>query len=213
MRGLRTTRTLVGIVAAVLLEFPAWATAAPPLPPAPNFDWRRVATHTDLLRIHDWRDAFVKGLMAAKAAGFSDEITREGALLEPDAALDTLKLPAGRYRCRTIKLGSRDGRSPRYVANSAIDCGVTGEGAVMGFAEVSGMQRPTGLLFKDGDHRRIFLGTMTLGDERRAMHYGQDDDRDLAGSLERIGTSRWRLVLPYPRFESLVDVVELVPSN
>ncbi len=38
-------------------------------------------------------------------------------------------------------------------------------------------------------------------------------DRDMAGVLERIGERRWRLVLPYPRFESLLDVVELVPTE
>jgi hypothetical protein len=34
----------------------------------------------------------------------------------------------------------------------------------------------------------------------------------LAGYIERIGDKRWRLVLPYPRFESLLDVVEIVPA-
>ena len=41
----------------------------------------------------------------------------------------------------------------------------------------------------------------------------QDATRDVAGVVERIGPQRWRLVLPYPRFESLIDVVELVPKT
>jgi hypothetical protein len=57
------------------------------------------------------------------------------------------------------------------------------------------------------------LGTLTLGDEPRAMPYGVDAQRDLAGFVERIGPARWRLVLPYPPFESQLDVIELVPSS
>ena len=60
--------------------------------------------------------------------------------------------------------------------------------------------------------RLVFLGTLALGDETRAMQYGQDETRDVAGYLERIGPQRWRLVMPYPHFESLTDVMELVPA-
>ena len=58
----------------------------------------------------------------------------------------------------------------------------------------------------------IFLGTMVLGDEKRALEYGRDSARDMAGALERVGERRWRLILPYPRFESMMDVIELVPA-
>jgi hypothetical protein len=34
------------------------------------------------------------------------------------------------------------------------------------------------------------------------MQYGRDEDRDVAGFVERIGPNRWRLVMPYPHFES-----------
>lgn len=178
----------------------------------PVTDWRRVATPSDVSRLHDWRDAFVQGLSAARTAGFAGEIAREGALLDPDAGLDAANLPAGRYRCRTIKLGSKGGAST-YAVGSAADCRVTDEGEVQSLSEINGMQRPTGLLFAGDGRRRVFLGTMMLGDETRPMQYGQDDGRDMAGAVERIGASRWRLVLPYPRFESIVDVVELVPSS
>jgi hypothetical protein len=45
------------------------------------------------------------------------------------------------------------------------------------------------------------------------MDYGRDANRDMAGIVQRIGPRRWRLVLPYPHFESLLDVVELVPVD
>ena len=60
--------------------------------------------------------------------------------------------------------------------------------------------------------RQVFLGTLVLGDEQRAMQYGRDPDRDVAGFVEKIGPNRWRLVMPYPAFESLTDVLELVPA-
>jgi hypothetical protein len=34
----------------------------------------------------------------------------------------------------------------------------------------------------------------------------------MAGALERIGPYRWRLILPKPHFESMMDVIELVPG-
>jgi hypothetical protein len=61
--------------------------------------------------------------------------------------------------------------------------------------------------------RRVFLGTLVLGDETRAMQYREDPDRDVAGFIERIGDNRWRLIMPKPQFESQLDVMELVPSS
>jgi hypothetical protein len=52
-----------------------------------------------------------------------------------------------------------------------------------------------------------------LGDERRALQYGQDEQRDVAAYVERIGPSRWRLLMPQPHFESRFDVMELVPQG
>ena len=48
--------------------------------------------------------------------------------------------------------------------------------------------------------RQVFLGTLVLSDERRALQYGQDETRDVAGFVERIGPNRWRLVMPQPAF-------------
>ena len=52
-----------------------------------------------------------------------------------------------------------------------------------------------------------------FGDEIRALGYARDAGRDVAGALERVGPQRWRLILPYPRFESTLDVVELIPAS
>jgi hypothetical protein len=79
-------------------------------------------------------------------------------------------------------------------------------------SRLDGPQRPTGLIFADTDARAILLGTMVFSDETRPLDYGRDAGRDMAGAVERIGHRRWRIVVPYPRFESTLDVVELVPA-
>lgn len=176
-------------------------------------DWRSVVTRGDMDRLHGWRDAFVAALGQARTRGFDSAIAREGVLLQPDAALADVAMPGGRYRCRTIKLGAKASGNLPYVAYPAFDCFVTEEGEVASFAKLSGSQRPVGLVFPGDTRRRIFVGTLMLGDERQALDYGRDADRDMVGTFERIGEKRWRLVLPYPRFESLTDVVELVPAT
>lgn len=200
-------------IAAVLLITGGVAAARKPV----STDWRAVATSSDTTRLHDWRDAFVKALNEARAAGKRAELVREGALLAPDVALVDPLPPPGDYRCRTIKLGNgrRDtgsGSDLGLIAYPAFNCRVAREGDVSSLVKLNGSQRFVGLMFHGGDRREVFLGTMTLGDETRSLQYGRDPDRDMAGAVERIGPRRWRLILPYPRFESTLDVVELVPA-
>lgn len=120
-------------------------------------------------------------------------------------------LPNGSYRCRIIKLGARTPGLPHFVAYPAFDCRVTQDGAVQYFAKLGGSQRPMGRIYRAEAMRSVFLGTLVLGDESRPMRYGSDPDRTLAGWVERVAPSRWRIILPAPRFESKMDVIELVP--
>ena len=176
-------------------------------------DWKHVVTIDDLNRLRHWRVAFVAALREARASGQGAQIDREGALLLPDAGFDTVALASGHYRCRVIKLGAKGSGMASFTPYPAFDCRVTDEGEVSSFEKVGGSQRPVGLIFDDGAARKIFLGTMMLGDETRPLEYGRDATRDMAGALQRIGDKRWRLILPYPRFESVMDVVELVPAG
>lgn len=175
-------------------------------------DWKRVVTDEDMDRLRNWRVAFVKALDEANAAGQGAKIAREGALLMPDAGMQDVSLPSGRYRCRVIKLGSVVAGVAPFTPYPAFDCLVNDEGEVSSFAKIGGSQRPVGLMFDDGDYRKIFLGTMMYADETRPLEYGRDATRDMAGAVQRIGEKRWRMILPYPRFESVMDVIELVPA-
>jgi hypothetical protein len=175
-------------------------------------DWRQVATQHDRDRLRDWRKSFANGLAAARASGHAAEIAREGALLDPDAALGGGPIPNGAYACRVIKFGAKSAGLLDYVSYPAFACRIDQERDLQGFAKVTGSQRQVGLIFPNDPLRQVFLGTLVLGDEREAMQYGQDQTRDVGGYVERIGPSRWRLVMPSPAFESQIDVMELVPS-
>ena len=181
-------------------------------PPVAN--WRNVATSSDRERLRNWRDAWTKGLTAARTSNGA-EIAAEGQLLDPDLALTEPAPPAGDYRCRTIKIGARSDGLLNYVAYPAFKCRIepAGPEGSMGFIKLTGSQRPIGRLFPDSARRMIFLGTNQLGDEKGIMRYGRDTDRDMIALLERIGDRRWRMVFPYPHFESVVDVIELVPFS
>jgi hypothetical protein len=177
----------------------------------PASDWRAVATKEDRARLRDWRTAFTSALAAARASGHSADIAREGSLLDPDSAIGG-PIPDGAYRCRVIKVGAKSEGMLDYVAYPYFRCEVRQKGAVQSFAKLNGSQRQVGLVFPNDQLRQVFLGTLMLGDESRAMEYGVDPGRDVAGFVERIGPQRWRLIMPYPNFESQIDVMELVPA-
>ncbi len=186
----------------------------PQLADAPPPDWRTIATGHDRERLREWRTAWVEALRKVQASGQSLALSREGALLQPDAAIEWQAPPPGDYGCRVIKMGAKQPGLLDYVAYPSFTCRIRPEDEMLGFAKLSGSQRPVGhLLPMTGQPRMVFLGTLQLGDERRSLEYGHDRERDMAGFVERIGERRWRLVFPYPAFESTIDIIELVPRS
>ncbi|WP_062179170.1 DUF4893 domain-containing protein [Sphingopyxis sp. C-1] len=192
----------------------------PPVPPSSadvptdaTGTWRATATDADKERVRGWYSGWQAALADARAKGFGADIDREGLLLQPAAALPNPHLPAGDYRCRTIKIGAQGRSSLSYVAYGWFRCRGAPEQGLSSLTKISGSQRPVGLIFPDNLKRQIFLGTLELGDEKMAVNYGSDRMRDMAGLVERIGDNRWRLVLPAPAYESLLDVIELVPAS
>ena len=184
------------------------ATSARPNPEAP---WRAIATEEDRERLRGWHKAWDEALPSAREVAAA-AIDADTLLFDPDRALPDAAIPAGNYRCRTFKLGAAGTAMRDFTAYPAFDCVVAKEGDVDRFNQVNGVQRPVGLLFRESQSRSIFLGTLILGDEKSPLRYGLDHQRDMIGYVERIGDKRWRLVLPYPRFESKLDIIELVPA-
>ena len=208
-----TMKLFLSVLAVTLLSACAVMRAPNQVISQPARDWHAVVTQDDRARLRDWRSSFVAALKSARAAGHSADIQREGGLLEPDAAIPGGPIPNGMYRCRVIKLGAKSRGLLDYVAYPYFSCRVQQERELQGFAKVTGSQRPIGLIFPGDAVRQVFLGTLVLGDEDRAMQYGRDRERDVAGFVERIGPNRWRMVMPEPHFESRMDVMELVPAK
>ena len=206
MRAAFLAAALLGCSSCTVLEqpsglIPRWTTA-----------WKEVATGDDRQRLADWRTNFVSALDAARKSGHAADVAREGVLLEPDAALGPPGLPDGIYRCRVIKLGAKtDSGGLPYVSYPPFTCRVKPDRSLRRFNKLDGSQRYVGLIFPGDPIRQVFLGTLVLGDETRALQYGQDQLRDVAGYVERIGPNRWRILMPKPHFESQFDVMELTP--
>ena len=183
------------------------------LMPRSTTAYRQVISEDDRVRLRDWRTSFEEGLSAARKAGHGAEIDREGPLLDPDSAFPGPAIPNGLYRCRLIKLGARAPGNLVYASYPGFTCRVRQERSLQRLAKLDGSQRYVGLIFPGDAIRNVFLGTLALGDESHVLQYGQDEQRNVAGHVERIGANRWRLVMPQPHFESRLDVMELVPQG
>jgi hypothetical protein len=209
------TALLTALAAALVLSGCAYTEGVTGTPAGANPDqelptyWQAIATEHDRWRISRWRRSFTEGIADASAGGHAADVAAQGTLLRQDAALADPRPPIGDYRCRFVKLGSQATLSLNYVAYPWFRCRVDEDVDVLRFRKLDGSQRPIGTLYPDNRLRMIFLGVLQLGDETRAHVYGRDDGRDMAGVFERIGEDRWRIVFPYPRFESLVDVMEI----
>ena len=187
------------------------------VPVGAGSDWRAVATEADRDRIRHWRDAWIDALAQANR-DHEAAIAAGGALFEPDAALAGAPPPAGDYACRTVKLGHPPRGTPAagtldYVDYPAVRWRIAEVDGRLHFTKLTGSQRPVGTIFPDNGRRMIFLGTLVIGDETRALRYSRDRERDMIGIIERVGDNRWRLVFPRPNFESMLDVIELTPSR
>lgn len=175
-------------------------------------DWRTVATDGDTARLTRLDDAWREALSEARAAGFGAELRTLGALVDPNAGqAGRLQPPPSEYRCRTFKLGKMGETGLGYVAYPAFRCLVElTPGGDLILSKMTGSQRTRGLIYPDTDRRLVFLGAQAWGaGETGFPLYGEQPQRDQIGVVERIGDNRWRLVLPYPKQESKLDILEL----
>jgi hypothetical protein len=42
--------------------------------------------------------------------------------------------------------------------------------------------------------------------------YNADAERNQVGVMRRLGPARWRLELPWPKWESTLDLIDIVPA-
>jgi len=177
-----------------------------------SLSWRRIATDVDRTKLRNWRTAWSEALPLARAAD-AKLIDGDPELFDPDRGQAEAMPPAGAYRCRIFKLGGGGTAVSAIVTYDWRPCAISEDGQVRHFRIDGGVQRPEGNFFPDVAARVIFLGTLAVGDDSAPLRYGLDDQRDMIGYGERISDKRWRLVLPYPSFESKLDVVEIAPAG
>ena len=181
----------------------------PPPRTAASAHWQRAIHDDDRQRLAGLWTAWTRSLAEAQAAGQGAAVKALGPVAMPEAAhAAPFPLP-GSYRCRTLKLG-RQGQGGVLSSGPFQACtlAVDGKGALRFQQQVSG-RRVAGRLYPDGD-RMVFLGSMALQQEMGVMPYGADDVRDQVGVLRAFGDRRWRLELPWPRWESTLDLIEIV---
>ena len=183
-------------------------------PPTKADVWQRIASAADIDRIRRTNQAWTTALAEARSRGFRSAVASEGALLKPGGALARPAPTPGSYNCRQIKLGSTTRRGPAFEKFKPFFCYVEVENNLLTIVKQTGSERPAGRLWEDDNpYRLIFLGSLALGDEQTPRAYGDDPKRDMAGVLERIGPFQWRLVIPWPRGTSKLDVFELTPVD
>ncbi len=207
------SRVLLAFGALLALAACGHKSIEPKPPKQRSNDWRQIVSQADRDRLARWRGAWMAGLDKASAAGNRPQITAQGPLLKPDLALDDPLPPGGDYSCRVFKMGAQTKGLLDYIAYPAFTCRLSMLEGRLHFVKIDGSQRPVGDIFPDEGSRMIFLGTMTLGDETRPLPYGRDAERDMAGIVERVAPRRWRIAFPYPRWESTIDVLELIPKG
>lgn len=136
---------------------------------------------------------------------------KQGDLLA-DAALDHPAMPPGSYNCRLVSLGEKSRRGAAVRTFPPFFCYVRSEGGDgLSFTKQTGTDLPGGWLHPDGDRRYVFLGAKQRKPGDNSLGYGADEDRDLAGVVERVAPFRWRLVVPWRDGKQGLDVYELTP--
>lgn len=197
---------------------PAPAPEPTPAPPAGGeqggaASWREVVSAADASNLGRLDQAWRLARAEAEDKGFASEVEALGPLVDPMAGQSGRLQPApGTYRCRTIKLGSKSEGGLAYLAYPFFRCTVElSPGGDLILTKTTGSQRTRGLLYPDTDNRLVFVGAQAWGlDETGYPAYGQQPERDQVGVFERIGPERWRLVVPWPRVESKLEILELV---
>ena len=209
-----------GLVAGAFILLAACQTTSPDaaLPePAVSVDvepgWRRAARPEDVDRIDRLDEAWDVAIRSAEAAGHRRTMAREGALLDPSAALAMPAPPPGAYTCRLLRFGPERRRGPVLTVYRSFFCNVGVDGEALTLIKQTGSERPAGHLWvDDSPDRLIFIGTLSRGADEDPLAYGDDSERDMVATFERIEAFRFRLVVPWPRAGAVLDFYELVPS-
>jgi hypothetical protein len=212
-------RLLMTVVLAVVLG------ATPLLAAKPGRNWQDAAAGADRKRLARLWEAWTGALADVAAHGETPALTALGPVAVPDAGTmhanpdDRIASPAkgplpgpGAYLCRTIRLGQQENgaQASRVQAGEPQPCRIDIQDTGLWFEQEAGSNRLAGRLYADGD-RLVFLGATALRGEMGVMPYRADPERNAVGALRALGPAHWRLELPWPSWQSTLDLVEITP--
>ncbi|WP_373490561.1 DUF4893 domain-containing protein [Parasphingorhabdus sp.] len=181
--------------------------------PQADSGWRERATAFDVDRLERWEEALEIGRSGVIAAGKGAVLAARSPLFEKDAALASSDIPPGLYHCSITKLDSDAEGELAYVAYAPFKCRVVDQNGRKHFTKLTGSQRTIGWIDQaSGDHS-VYLGTLIYHYEDALVPYGETVQRDQAAVVHHIGPDRWRMIFPFPAYESKVDVMELTPAQ
>jgi hypothetical protein len=185
----------------------------PPAPAAPASDWHGVASSADASRLGRLAQAWRMARAEAEEQGFAEQVEALGPLVDPNAGQGgRLQPPPGVYRCRAIKLGSNAPGGRGYREYPFVRCTIQlTPGGDLILTGTTGSRPTRGRLYPDTDRRLVYVGAQAgEADDTRHPTYGHVPDRDQVGVFERVGSERWRLVLPWPKQDSKLEILELL---
>ena len=164
----------------------------------------------DRAKVERLRETIAAALLDAVAAGGSTGASIEAsrAALTPPSQPFPASGIAGDYRCRTIKHGGPVG----VIAYRDWSCTIRVEGDALVLAKPEGSQRMLGRLLiapsldADGRTALLYAGSEYLSDEEPMPYPG---GRPEVGLFEHTGGGSYRLMIPEPGVEGLLDVIAL----
>lgn len=163
-------------------------------------------TESDQYRINHLFTARTMGLAQAMRAENADDRAYVSDMFQ--AGLYPVSfMPAGLYRCRTIKLGGLSD----LIIYQWFECAVgADEDGTLTLRKTTGSQNFVGTLQPAGAGL-LFRGAGHYGYEDDTRRYGDDEERNEVGCLTKDAEDGTRFVLeePFPQFESLHDIIEL----
>lgn len=176
-----------------------------------NNPWKDVATPGDKARLYQWIEALNTGHLGAVRAGQGEKLGDPAGLYGVNAVSNNSDVPEGLYNCAITKLGGPGNKGLSFVAYPAFKCRVKNDEGRKHFTKLTGSQRTVGWIYPASKRHSVYLGTLFYGYEDKAVPYGQTEERDQAAVVQHIGKDRWRMIFPWPYYESVVDVMDLTP--
>ncbi|MGV3651802.1 MAG: DUF4893 domain-containing protein [Devosia sp.] len=159
----------------------------------------------DADRIGMLAEARSRGLAQSLRSASAEDRALVASLLASPAAMPEAEALPGEYRCRTIKLGG----ITDLTVYGWFRCAISAEGETLSVVKRTGSQNFTGTLEAAGSGYLMVGAGHYNQDPPNA--YGADPERNIVGCMGALETGTLILEEPFPRFESVHDLIVFEP--